>query len=346
MKYQMFAAGKETMYLDLKREEGSKILKQVVERSDVLIDPFRPGVLERLGLGSDELCQLNPRLVYARLSGFGQTGPMAQQAGHDINYVGLSGALSRLGFDDRPPIPPMNILADFAGGGVLCALGIVMCLLERAQSGKGQVVDLSMTEGAAYVSSFFWETLKQKEIMWPNWPHRASNLLDFGSPFYRSYECKDEGHFLAVGALEEKFYKNFIQTIGLDEERFNRFDTESWPEMAEAIQRIIKTKTRDEWASLFEKVDACVTPVLDVHEVKNYPQHLARNSFSQKTGMPNPAPLLSRTPAARDESEVNELQSETRSILKQLGYSKEEIKNLEDEYIIDGEAVEGLQSFL
>ena len=332
----MFANGKSTLYLDLKREQGTKILRQVAERSDVLIDPFRPGVMERLGLGSKELCELNSKLVYARLSSFGQTGSWSQKAGHDINFVSLSGVMSRLGFDDRPPIAPLNLLGDFAGGACLTSLGIMMALFERNSSGKGQVVDCSMTEGVAYIGSFLWETLKQKDMFWHNWPRRSSNLLDYGSPFYRCYETKDGG-FLSVGALEEKFYKNFIDTIGLDEETFNRFDMDSWDAMAEEISRIISTKTRAEWEKLFESTDACVAPVLSMEEAEQHDHHISRNAFCSKSGLPNPAPKLSRTPGVRSTVEPKDLGSETRNVLTELGYSKEEMDNLAEEGIIDGQ---------
>ncbi|KAH9516216.1 alpha-methylacyl-CoA racemase isoform X1 [Dermatophagoides farinae] len=326
----MFSQQKESMYLNLKHPKGSEILQRLTEKSDVLIDPYRPGVLERLELGPERLCQLNPGLVFARLSGYGQTGPMARKASHDINFLSLSGVMSRFGYNDRPPIAPLNLMGDIGGGSILCAMAIVMALYERNHSGKGQIIDHSMTEGVGYLGSFLWESLKQKELLWPNWPNRGQNTLDFGSPFYRCYECAD-GKFMAVGALEEKFYQNLLHTLGFEAECFNRFDTESWPEMVEEIGKKFKTKTRDEWTHEFEKADACVTPVLNMEEVTHNEHNRIRKSYDPNSGYPNPAPRFSRTPAIGNREGCMETdgkcESQSRDILiKELGYTEQELE--------------------
>ncbi|KAI2807814.1 hypothetical protein RDWZM_005278 [Blomia tropicalis] len=331
---QMFSAGKDTIKLNLKSSSGVKIVHQLIaeQKTDVFLDPFRPGVLEKLDLGPEKLTSLNPELVYARISSYGQTGPMANFAGHDINFVALSGVLSRLGPKNGPPIAPINLLGDFASGSALCALGIVMALLERTNSGRGQVIDHSMTEGISYLSTFLWETMKQQELMWPNYPSRASNMLDSGAPWYRCYETSD-GKYLAVGALETKFYNAFIKTIGFDDTDFPQYGVETWPECAKKIESIIASKTLNEWVQLFSKVDACVTPVLELEEASKSDIHKSRNSFCSKTGLPNPAPKLSRTPGQR--GEPNSGGTITQVILSQLGYSNDQILKLIDDGVID-----------
>lgn len=329
-----FPYGKENVKVNLKHEKGVEIVQKIVEKDeiDVFLDPFRPGVLEKLKLGPEVLMKLNPKLVYARISGFGQTGPMKSTAGHDINYVATSGVLSFLGSKSSQPKAPINLLADFAGGSVLCSLGIVMALFERTKSGKGQVLDHSMTEGTAYISSFLFETLKnQKDILWPNHPQAESNLLDNGAPFYRCYETKDN-KFMAVGAIEVKFYEKFLEIIEFNdpEDKYSQLDSSLWPEMSEKIAEIMKRKTRSEWTKLFSNVDACVTPVLDVHEVQDLPLHRTRNSFSN--GLPNPAPLMSRTPGERDWN-ISQ-QTKTKQVLQMLGYSDQDIQQFQNDKLI------------
>lgn len=331
----MLSQGKDIMYLDLKSSKGGKILRKLVKHqsTDVLIDPFRPSVLERLGLGPDRLCSDNARLIYARLSGFGQNGPLAAKAGHDINYLSLSGVLSKMGEPDRPPMGPLNLLADFGGGGLMCALGILMALYERQQSGRGQVIDSSITEGTAYLSTFLWETLKHRSLFWPHEQARGSNLLDYGAPFYRCYRTKDD-KFMAVGALEMKFYQTFIEAIGLDSEECNQFDIDKWNEHAAKIAEIMLQRTQQEWCEIFDQLDCCVTPVLDIEQVRQHPQHQHRSAFHAE-GTPKPTPLLSRTPAKRVNDENDQSESKTVAILTELNYSPEEIEQLRKEEVID-----------
>lgn len=324
------------MYLDLKTPQGGDILRKLVKHqpTDVLIDPFRPTVLERLGLGPDRLCGDNARLIYARLSGYGQSGPLAAKAGHDINYLSLAGVLSKMGEPDRPPMGPMNLLADFGGGGLMCALGILMALYERQQSGRGQVVDASITEGTAYLSTFLWETLKHRALFWPHEKARGSNLLDYGAPFYRCYRTKDD-QYMAVGALEPKFYQTFIAAIGLDAEDYNQYDIDKWNEHAAKFGEIMAQQTQQEWCGIFDQFDCCVTPVLDIEQVQHHRQHQHRSAFDAG-GVPRPAPLLSRTPATRaaDDKEDDRSESKAVEILTELNYSREEIEHLKEEEVI------------
>lgn len=302
----------------------------------MLIDPYRPGVLERLGLGPDILLNDNPRLIYARLTGFGQTGPLSQRAGHDINYAGISGILSMLGRKTEKPTAPINLLADFAGGGLMCAFGICIALLERERTGNGQVIDASMTEGAAYVAS--WLTRSQKMPIWGQ--KRGENLLDTGAFFYDTYETKDK-QFMSVGALEPQFYRNFIDTLGLsDIEQYGGDNTKNRDRVATAF----KTKTQKEWSDIYEKIDACVFPVLDWNTADEYPHNIHRKAFVDKkytdgTVVPSPAPILSVSPgksgAIKGLLTSVENNLAILEMLQQIGYSKDDVKNLEKEGVLE-----------
>lgn len=332
-KMAMLDGGKQTMYLDLKQPSANEIFCKLIQKQniDVLIDPFRPGVLERLNLGPKQLSSINEGLIYARLSGYGQNGPLALKAGHDINYISLAGVLSRFGVKGQPPVGPANILGDFGGGGLMCAMGIVMALFERTKSKKGQVVDCSITEGSAYLSSFLWETInKQSDFFWPNKKHKQSNLLDFGAPFYRCYSTSD-GKYMAVGALEEKFYQILMSAIDLNVEDYDRFEVDQWPRIIEEIQNKFSQKSQQEWIEVFDELDCCVTPVLTLEEAPQFHQNKERQAFGDDR-LPSPAPKLSRTPGERLPSNA---QSVTRQILKDLGYSHERIDQFAQEMIID-----------
>lgn len=286
--------GKKTIALNIKHEKGQNIIRKLSKNADVLIEPYRPGVMESANLGPDKLLRENPRLIYARLSGFGQTGPLAKRAGHDINYVALSGILSMLGRSGEPPSPPINIIADFAGGGVLCALGICMALLERHRSGKGQIIDCSMTEGAAYIGS--WLTRSRELPIWGQ--PRGNNMLDGGAFYYNTYETSD-GKFMSVGAIEPQFFSEFCRILCLED--VEQFDEQNG-KMKQRVQHIFQTKTQAEWTQLFENTDSCVYPVLEWQQAHTYQHNKERNSFvdQKKTDgfvVPAPAPLLSRTPA-------------------------------------------------
>lgn len=330
--------GKESIQLNLKHEKGKEVFRKLCSASDVLIEPFRAGTMERLGLGPDDMLALNPRLVYARLTGFGQYGPWAKQAGHDINYVALSGVLSQLGRAEGPPTPPLNLLADFAGGGLLCAWGVLLALLERGASGRGQVVDAAMSEGVAYLASWVF---RSRGVL-PLWENgRGRNALDSGAHFYDTYETLD-GRHMAVGAIEPQFYAEFLDKLGLDVQQYG-----DWAEAKGAVARRFKERTRDEWCSVFDGTDACVTPVLSAEEAARYPHNVARAAFGQRGDggvVPQPAPKLSRTPGrscvAAGRGYVPG--RETRRILRDLGYSDSAVAQmLEDGVVAEAEEDKG-----
>ncbi|NXF46719.1 AMACR racemase, partial [Oceanites oceanicus] len=326
--------GKRSLALDLKRPPGAAALKRLCCRADVLIEPFRHGVMEKLGLGPEVLLQENPRLIYARLTGFGQTGKYAKSAGHDINYLALSGVLSKLGRKDENPYAPVNLLADFAGGGLMCAMGIVTALYERTRSGKGQIIDASMVEGVAYLSSFLWKS--QNLGLWNR--SRGENLLDSGAPFYETYKTSD-GKFMAVGAIEPQFYQQLIKGLGLDSDELpSQLSFSDWPKMKKKFASIFAQKTQAEWCSIFDGTDACVTPVLSFDDVASHQHNKQRSSFiknDQEEISPRPAPLLSRTPAVPSFKRDPFIGEHTEEILLEYGFTKEEITKLHSEKVIE-----------
>ncbi|GAM23753.1 hypothetical protein SAMD00019534_069280, partial [Acytostelium subglobosum LB1] len=271
--------GKQSIAIDLKSAQGRELLATLAQRADVLIDSFRPGVMEKLGLGPQQLMINAPRLIYARLTGFGQTGPYSKMAGHDINYIALSGALSLLGRHNENPLFPSNYLGDFAAGSLLCALGIVLALVERSSSGRGKLIDASMMDGAAYLSTFMWQ-LKKKGGMWDG--ERGTNMLDSGAHYYEVYKTRD-GRYMSVGAIEPQFYECLIKGLGLDgrTDLPEQNDQAEWPRMKKLLQEIFMTKTRDEWESVFFGTDACVAPVLELEELPSHPQSKARSLMFQ-----------------------------------------------------------------
>nr|KAJ3417926.1 hypothetical protein HK105_000583 [Polyrhizophydium stewartii] len=353
--YDVLARGKRSIQLNLKQPAGVDLVLRLLDKADVLIDPYRPGVLERLGLGPDVVLRRNPRLIYARLTGFGQTGPLASMAGHDINYIAITGVLSLLGRKDSAPQFPANIVGDFAGGGMLCVVGILIALFERQKSGKGQVVDAAMVpidhcsltqfhgaqvDGATYLSSFIFR-MRQKG-MW-NAP-RGENLLDSGAPFYDVYETSD-GKFMAVGALEPQFYAELIKGLGLDARKIpKQGDMSRWDELRRIFADTFKSKTRDEWTAVFMGKDACVTPVIDPDEAPLFDANRARSVMVLSADRaaepdakddplafePAAAPRLSRTPArpSRDGVALPEprIGQHTTEVLAEAGLSEDEIK--------------------
>ncbi|NWV39678.1 AMACR racemase, partial [Grantiella picta] len=326
--------GKRSLALDLKRPQGAAVLRRLCGGADVLIEPFRHGVMEKLGLGPEVLLQENPRLIYARLTGFGQTGKYAKSAGHDINYLAISGVLSKLGRKDENPYAPANLLADFAGGGVMCAMGIVIALFERARSGRGQIIDASMVEGTAYLSSFLWKS--QSLGLWSK--PRGENLLDSGAPFYEIYKTSD-GKFMAVGAIEPQFYDQLINGLGLDSDELpSQMSTSDWPEMKKMFASIFAQKTQAEWCSIFASADACVTPVLSLDDVASHQHNKERSSFiknDQGEISPRPAPLLSRTPAIPSSKRDPFRGEHTEEILLEYGFTKQEIAKLHADNAIE-----------
>ncbi|KAM5194508.1 alpha-methylacyl-CoA racemase [Mantella aurantiaca] len=323
------ARGKKSIALDLKSPGGVSVLRKLCKRTDVLIEPFRHGVMENLGLGPDVLLKENPQLIYARLTGFGQSGIYAKAAGHDLNYVSLSGLLSKLGKKHEAPTFPLNLLADFAGGSYICALGIVMSLFERTRSGQGQVVDSSMVEGAAYLGSFVYKT--QNAGLWSQ--PRGENLLDGGAPFYSTYITAD-GKYMAVGAIEPQFYKELIKGLALDPSDLpSQMDFTEWPKLKKVFTEIFMAKTQSQWCQVFDGTDACVTPVLTFDNVAEHPHNKERGSFIRSDDgevSPRPAPVLSRTPGVPATSRDPFVGEHTYEVLSENGFSAKEISDLQD----------------
>ncbi|CAI9546532.1 unnamed protein product [Staurois parvus] len=322
------ARGKRSIALDLKCPGGVSVLKKLCKQSDVLIEPFRHGVMENLGLGPDVLLKENPQLIYARLTGFGQSGKFARAAGHDINYVSLSGLLSKLGRKHEEPTFPLNLLADFAGGSYICALGIVMSLFERTRSGQGQVIDSSMVEGAAYLGSFVYKT--QNTGIWSQ--PRGENLLDGGAPFYSTYTTS-EGKYMAVGAIEPQFYKELLKGLDLDPSDLpSQMSFTDWPKLKKIFTERFLEKTQEQWCEVFDGTDACVTPVLTFDNVAAHPHNKERGSFvcnDEGEVSPRPAPVLSRTPAIPAMGRDPFLGENTYEILSENGFSAKEISDLQ-----------------
>jgi alpha-methylacyl-CoA racemase len=287
------AHGRACLTLDLKSPEGKQQVLDAVARADVLVEGFRPGTTERLGLGPEDCRVVNPRLVYARITGWGQDGPLAQRAGHDINYLSLTGALHAIGPADGKPVVPLNLVADFGGGSMFLVTGVLAALLERQTSGRGQVVDVAMVDGVNQLMAMAWDWRRQG--IWED--RRGSNLLDGGTPFYDTYTCKDGKH-VAVGAIEPQFYAALLERLGLDGPTQDPAD---WPAMRAAFTAAFLTRTRDEWAAHFDGSDACVTPVLSMSEAAANPHLAARRSLvtdDEGAVRAAPAPRFSRTPGA------------------------------------------------
>jgi alpha-methylacyl-CoA racemase len=320
-----FDRGKRSMRLNLKNEKGVAVVREMIRSYDVLLEPYRPGVMEALGLGPEVALEINPGLVYARLTGWGQEGPYAGMAGHDINYIALSGALSLFRRKGEKPLPPCNLLGDFAGGGMLCAMGILLALMERHRSGKGQVVDAAMVDGAASLSTLFFGLLANHLMTL----EIGTNMLDSGAPYYQTYETAD-GKFMSVGAIEGRFYAELLKGLGLDPAELpHQNDMARWPEMTKRFADLFMTQTREHWTAVFEGTDACVAPVLDLDEVEAHPHNRARGLLVQLDGVPQPAaaPRLSRTPGQTEEP-PGARGRHTLEILKEIGHSEGEIETL------------------
>jgi alpha-methylacyl-CoA racemase len=295
--------GRRTIAVDLKSAQGVEVVHDVVAKADVFVEGFRPGVAERLGIGPETLCRLNPGLIYARMTGWGQDGPLAARAGHDINYIAVAGALELIGRPGQRPHAPQNLLGDFAGGGMLLAVGVVSALFERERSGQGQVVDAAMVDGAALLTTFLHGM--HANGMWEG--ERGTNTFEGVASFYDTYETSD-GKFVAVGCVEPQFYTEFLERLGLtDPELPAQHDGNGWPEMKKRIADAFQSKTRAEWAAIFAESDACVSPVLSPWEAHEHPHNAARGAFVEVGGVlqPAPAPRFSRTenapPAAVDD---------------------------------------------
>lgn len=291
--FDLLTRGRRSVAVDLKNPDGVETILQLVEKADILIEGFRPGVMERLGLSPETCHARNPALVFGRMTGWGQEGPISHTAGHDINYIALSGALHSIGRSGAKPTPPLNLVGDFGGGAMFLAFGVVSALLEARQSGKGQVVDVSMVEGSAYLMTPIYGMHASGRTT----DERGTNILDSGAPFYEVYETKD-GKFICIGSIEGKFYAELMQASGLQHVNLpEQMDRSQWPVMKEKFEEVFKTKTRDEWVEIMEDTDICFAPVLSMGEAPNHKQNKARDSFIEVDGVvqPAPAPKFSRT---------------------------------------------------
>ena len=291
-KFDILSRGRPSIAVDLKQPEGIEVVLKLVEQADALVEGFRPGVMERLGLGPDVCLKRNPRLVYGRMTGFGQDGPLAKAAGHDINYIALAGALNPIGTKEAP-VPPLNLIGDFGGGAMFLAFGVVCGILEAQKSGKGQVVDTAMIDGAAYLTSPFYGMLASG--FWKE--EREQNILDGGAHFYGVYETKDGKH-VSIGSIEAKFYDELLEKTGLKGQNLPaQRDRGNWPMMRDKLTALFKTKTRDEWCRIMEGSDICFAPVLTFTEAMRHPHNVARGAHVEVSGVqqPAPAPRFSRT---------------------------------------------------
>ena len=319
--------GRRSVGLNLKDPAALGALLRLAESADVLVEGFRPGVAERLGFGPDVCLERNPRLIFARMTGWGQDGPLAQAAGHDIDYIAVSGALALIGRAGERPVPPLNLVGDFGGGGMLLAIGVLAALVERAGSGRGQVIDAAMVDGSALLTSFLYGM--RAAGMWHD--ERGTNLLDGGAPFYDTYETAD-GRYVAVGAIEPQFYAELLRRLGIEGEDLPaQLDTTGWPILRSRLTGVFKQRTRDEWAAVFEGSDACVSPVLTLGEAPRHPHNLARGTFTEVGGLvqPAPAPRFGRTPSARPAPPVA-AGSDTDAVLTEIGLTPQEIVALRE----------------
>ena len=338
-KFDVLHRGRRSLALDVKAEAGRAVIKQLASKADALIEGFRPGVMERLGLGPEELLKLNPKLVFGRMTGFGQDGPMAQAAGHDINYIALAGALHAIGRKGEAPVPPLNLVGDFGGGGMFLAFGVLCGLLEAQKSGKGQVVDAAMVDGAAYLMAGIYGLYSQGS--WAD--ERGVNFVDSGAPWYDVYQTKD-GKWLSVGAIEKRFYEELVEKLGLaSAELPKQHDRKGWPVLRERFTEVIASRTRSEWERVFEGSDACVAPVLALGEVEGHPHNVARATFVRRDGVlqPGPAPRFSRTapemgPAPRGRGADGE------AVLKDWGFAPAEIAALSKAGVVGAAKVKGV----
>jgi alpha-methylacyl-CoA racemase len=317
--------GRRSIGVDLKSPEGVETVLRLVEGAGMVFEGFRPGVAERLGVGPDDCLARNPAIVYGRMTGWGQDGPYSSMAGHDINYIALAGVLAHIGRSDSGPVPPMNLVGDFGGGGMYLAYGMVCALLEARNSGKGQVVDAAMVDGAASLMSFIHGMLASGFHS----PERGTNLLDTGAHFYDVYECADGG-WISLGSIEPQFYAELLDKLGLDAERFGKQnDRDLWPELSEEIAAVVRMKTRDEWDAILEGSDVCYAPVLTVDEAIRHPHNVARGTFIDVGGItqPGPAPRLSRTPGEVRRPPAHAGQH-TDEVLSEAGFDDDEVAAL------------------
>ena len=330
-KFDVLLRNRRSVMIDLRKEEGVSALLKMVEQADALQEGFRPGVMEKLGIGPDVCLERNPRLVYGRMTGWGQEGPLAKAAGHDINYISLSGALHTIGRKGERPVPPLNLVGDFGGGGMMLAFGMACALFEAQKSGKGQVVDAAMIDGSAalmammygFRASGFWED------------ERGSNMVDGGAHFYDTYETAD-GKYVSVGSIEPQFYALLLEHTGIDDPDFqNQHDKAKWPAFKARLTEVFKAKTRDEWCRIMEGTDVCFAPVLSLDEAKDHPQSQTRNTFIEVGGVlqPAPAPRFSRTKPDTPKPPPK-VGGDTEAVLADFGFSPDELEALKGANVI------------
>ena len=317
--------GRKSVAFDLKNSIALDSTLRLSDQADVILEGFRPGVMERLGLGPEVCLERNPKLIYGRMTGWGQSGPLSHAAGHDINYISIAGALGSMGYADRPPAPPLNLIGDFGGGAMYLLAGILAAIVERNSSGKGQVVDAAMTDGTASLLSPFYGLMAMG--MWST--ERYSNRLDGGAFYYGSYECSD-GKYISLGSLEPQFYALLLEKCGITDETFKeQSDQEAWPIKREKMEALFKTKTQQEWCGILEGTDVCFAPVLNLKEAPDHPHNKTRQTFVKVQGVtqPAPAPRFSRT-QGKIQSPAALTGENTEEVLSDWGFSDSEISNL------------------
>jgi alpha-methylacyl-CoA racemase len=321
--------GRRSIAIDLKSPDGREVILRLCEEADGFIEGFRPGVTERLGIGPEDCMARNSRLVYGRMTGWGQDGPLAQAAGHDINYISLAGALHGIGRKGERPVPPLNLVGDFGGGGMLLAFGLVCAMLEAQKSGSGQVVDAAMVDGAAALMAMFFSM--KAGGMYSD--ERGTNLLDGGAHFYDSYETSD-GKYISLGSIEPQFYALLVEKAGLDKEDFsNQMDQGNWSKLKQDLIDLFRTKTRDQWCEIMEGTDICFAPVLSLSEVADHPHNIARATFNELEGVvqPAPAPRYSRSTVSLSHAS-RKAGEDSRAVLAQNGYDDDRV----DQLLADG----------
>ncbi|EGG30479.1 Alpha-methylacyl-CoA racemase [Aequoribacter fuscus] len=322
------ARGKKSIVVNLKTQEGVETFLRLVENADVVIDPYRPGVCEKLGIGPDVCMARNPKLIFARMTGWGQEGPMAQSAGHDINYISLTGALFATGRRGERPVPALNLIGDMGGGGMLLVNGVLAALLEASQSGKGQVLDVAMVDGAAQL---MWMMHGFEAVGAWDATQREANMLDGAAHFYDTYECACGG-YVSIGSIEPQFYALLIELAQLDEATFaDQNNPALWPELKAKLTEVFKAKTRDEWCAIMEGTDVCFAPVLSFKEAPSHPANIARNVYQEVDGVvqPAPAPRFSRTPSEIRHG-AHGIGEDTVSVLQAMGFAADEIEQLQN----------------
>ena len=324
-RYNLLNRGRRSAAVDLKTPEGVETVLKLIDQADALVEGFRPGVMERLGLGPDVCFKRNPKLVFGRVTGWGQDGPLALAAGHDMNYIALTGALHSIGSKDGPPVPPLNLVGDFGGGALYIAFGIVCAIVEAAKSGQGQIVDAAMTDGASSLMTAIYG-LKAQGMFGAG---RGSNVLDSGAHFYQVYETED-GQYISLAPIERKFYEELLERVGFDKQKFDdQWNPDGWTASRDDMQEVFKTKTRDEWCEVLEGTDVCFAPVLSLDEAPDHPHNKARETFVEVEGVtqPAPAPRFSRTPGKiqRPPPKAGE---NTDEVLADWGFAADELGRL------------------